>query len=147
MSLDVYLEIDNEVEQIPKIYVREGGRMIALNNEEWADRYPDREPVVVSARASREVFSANITHNLAKMASEAGIYKHLWRPDEIEIERSDQLIEPLRAGLELLQKEPERFKAFNPENGWGDYEGLVRFVEDYLAACQEWPDAKVSIWR
>ena len=93
------------------------------------------------------VHSANITHNLNKMADEAGIYKHLWRPDEIEITKAEQLIEPLRAGLELLKSDPERFKKFNPENGWGTYEGLVSFVQEYLASCEENPDAEVSVSR
>lgn len=38
-------------------------------------------------------------------------------------------------------------KKFNPKNGWGSYGGLVKFVEDYLAACIENPTAKVSVWR
>lgn len=29
-----------------------------------------------------ELFEANITHNLNKMAKEVGIYEYLWRPDE-----------------------------------------------------------------
>ena len=60
------------------------------------------------------VHSANITHNLNKMAGEAGIYKHLWRPDKIGITKAEQLVEPLRAGLEILKSDPERFKKFNP---------------------------------
>lgn len=92
-------------------------------------------------------YSRNITHNLTKMASEAGIYQHLWRPDEIEITKANQLIEPLKAGLELLKSDPERFKKFTPSNGWGDYENLVNFVEDYLNACLEYPDADVSVDR
>lgn len=94
-----------------------------------------------------EVFSQNITHNLGKMAGAAGIYKHLWRPDEIGVTKANQLIEPLKTGLELLRSDPDRFKAFNPDNGWGDYDGLVAFVENYLQACIEHPDAEISISR
>lgn len=93
------------------------------------------------------IFSLNITHNLNKMAEEAGIYKHLWRPDEIEITHAHQLIAPLKAGLELLKSDPKRFKKFNPSNGWGEYAGLVSFVEQYLAACEENPDALVDVSR
>ena len=57
------------------------------------------------------------------------------------------LIEPLRAGLAKLIAEPDRFRAFNPANGWGDYEGLVAFVQEYLHACEENPDADVSVSR
>ncbi len=93
------------------------------------------------------VYSRNITHNLNKMADEAGIYKHLWRPDEIGITKAEQLIEPLRSGLELLKSDPERFKKFNPANGWGNYENLVEFVQDYLSSCEENPDAEIEISR
>jgi len=94
-----------------------------------------------------EVYSANITHNLGRMAKEAGIYMHLWRPDELGITKAHQLIEPLRKGLDVLKAEPDRFKALNPPNGWGSYDGLVRFVEGYLAACIAKPEATVDVDR
>lgn len=93
------------------------------------------------------VYDANITHNLGKMADEAGIYKHLWRPDEIGITKAEQLIEPLRVGLALLKSDPERFKKFDAENGWGLYIHFVPFVEKYLQACEKYPDAEVSVSR
>ena len=103
--------------------------------------------VTLTALAPVEVFSANITHNLNKMADEAGIYKHLWRPEEIGITKAGQLIEPLRRGLADLRAQPERYERFNPENGWGSYATLVRFVEAYVAACEQHPDADVEVWR
>lgn len=93
------------------------------------------------------LYSSNITHNLNKMAAEAGIYKHLWRPDEIGFDRAEQLIQPLTDGLALLKSDPARFEAFNSPNGWGMYEHFVRFVEDYLNACIERPKAKVRVSR
>ena len=103
--------------------------------------------VSLTAMRPTVVFDGNITHNLNMMAEEAGIYKHLWRPEEIGITLAGQLIEPLTAGLELLKSDPERFKKFNPENGWGHYEGLVDFVEEYLKMCIEYPDAEVDANR
>lgn len=103
--------------------------------------------VYLDAMRETNVFSRNITHNLSKMADAAGIYYALWRPDEIGITTAAQLIEPLADGLALLKREPERFKALNPENGWGTYEGLVSMVEEYLCACMKDPDAKVSVSR
>jgi hypothetical protein len=94
-----------------------------------------------------EVYWRNITHNLNRMADEAGIYKHLWRPDEIGVSRAGDLIQPLRDGLAVLESDPERFKQFNPANGWGSYEGLVDFVREYLAACEANPDAEIEVSR
>jgi len=93
------------------------------------------------------IYDANITHNLNKMAGAAGIYKHLWRPEEIGITTAGQLVAPLRAGLALLMAEPERFKAMNPPNGWGSYDNLVKFVNDYLHACEENAEAAVRVSR
>jgi hypothetical protein len=92
-----------------------------------------------------EIFWRNITHNLNKMAHAAGIYEALWSPEEIGITKAKQLIEPLTEALELLRSDPEKFKVFNPENGWGNYENLKEFVLDYLNACIENPDADVSV--
>lgn len=94
-----------------------------------------------------EYYSANITHNLGAMAREAGIYQHMWRPEELGITKASQLIEPLAAGLALLQSDRKRFEAFNASNGWGLYEHFVPFVSEYLTACREHPEADVSVWR
>jgi len=93
------------------------------------------------------VYDANITHNLNTMAEEAGIYKHLWRPEELGISLAGGLIEPLKKGLELLKSDQVRFEKFNAENGWGLYEHFVPFVENYLNACIENPDAEISVSR
>jgi len=93
------------------------------------------------------IYEANVTHNLNGMAEEAGIYKHLWRPDELGITKASELIAPLTDGLSLLESDPARFNALNPPNGWGSYEGLCRFVRNYLNACRENPDADIDVCR
>lgn len=94
-----------------------------------------------------EVYSDNITHNLIPMATEAGIYQHLWQPEEIGVKVAWELIEPLDNGLRKLLEDPDRFVKLNPHNGWGDYRGLVEFVVGYLAACWEYPSALVRVGR
>lgn len=93
------------------------------------------------------VWDSNITHNLGKMAVEAGIYKPLWCPDKIGITKAVQLIEPLTAGLALLESDPHRFRKFNPGNGWGTYEDFLSFVRSYIEACRKYPDADVKVSR
>lgn len=95
----------------------------------------------------KELFSANITHNLGDMADAAGIYKACWRPEEIGITHARQLIEPLRAGLALLESDPARFKAYDSPNGWGLYVNFVPWVREYLEACESFPDAAVRVSR
>lgn len=94
-----------------------------------------------------ELYSANITHNLNKMADAAGIYKYLWRPEELGITRARELIEPLRWGLGRLKDDPKYFTTFNPSNGWGSYADFVPWVERYLRACEAYPDATIYVSR
>src|SRR5574340_688216 len=94
-----------------------------------------------------QLFEANITHNLNKMAAEAGIYMHLWRPDEIGITKARDLIEPVAAGLALMVAEPTRFKAFDSPNGWGLYRYFLPWIAEYLEACRRYPGANVTVSR
>lgn len=93
------------------------------------------------------LFTANITHNLNTMAEAAGIYKHLWRPEELNITTASELIEPLTKGLVDMKARPDHYKQFNAKNGWGLYEHFVPWIEEYLDACIENPDAVIYVSR
>lgn len=126
MSLDVYL-YSREVAVVKEICPCCGN----VDEEEKQEQY----------------YTSNITHNLGGMAEKAGIYLPLWRPEEIGIDQASQLISLLKEGLEKLKGDPKRFKKFNPSNGWGNYDNLVEFVEDYLEACENYPEAEVLAYR
>ena len=96
---------------------------------------------------SDEYYSSNITHNLNKMAKEAGIYEIVWRPDENGITKAKQLIDPLTKAINIMRADPERFKKFDAPNGWGLYEHFVPWLEEYLKACEIEPEAWVSVSR
>jgi hypothetical protein len=93
------------------------------------------------------VHDANITHNLGEMAEAAGIYKHLWRPEEIGVTKAGELIQPLRDGLAQMVERPTHFKSFNASNGWGKYEHFIPFIAAYLEACIAYPDATIEVSR
>lgn len=156
VSLDVYLRVRTGSDTAPlgeRIFVRRDGQTVEVTRAEWDEMYPDREPVVLAAVEDEDdgyttVFDANITHNMGRMARECGdLYAALWRPDEKGWTHARDLIGPLRDGLAILQTDFDRLQEFNPANGWGNYDGLVRFTAGYLAACERWPDAEVSVWR
>lgn len=154
MSLSVYLYSASKSEPAyyTGIFVREDGGIREISEKEWRLRYPDREPVKMNildceGQEDNEVYWANITHSLNNMVDAAGIYHHLWRPDEIGITQAKQLIEPLQEGLARLKADPEECKKHNPKNGWGDYSGLVKFVENYLEACRQYPEATIQVFR
>lgn len=105
------------------------------------------------------VFSNNITHNLGAMAREVkyglewkgegelSLYDVLWRPDEHGFKYARDLEDLLDIGWNILLSDPEHFQKFNPENGWGTYEGLCDFVYHYRNACWDYPEAELSISR
>ena len=103
--------------------------------------------VYLENEAGEEIYSSNITHNLGKMASEAGVYECLWRPDEHGITYARQIIEPLEAGVALLATQKARFEKFNSPNGWGTWEHFLPFCAYYLQACRDHPDALVKVSR
>jgi hypothetical protein len=150
MSLDVYLKSDTPVKITGSgIYIRENGKNKQISASEWNERYPDRqiEEDMQKEYETIYVYENNITHNLWEMAEAAGIYKHLWKPEELHIYTASELIEPLKAGLKELKSNPKKYKKYNPANGWGNYENLVEFVEDYLNACKKYPSATITVSR
>jgi hypothetical protein len=99
------------------------------------------------------VYSANITHNLGKMAEAVllsngkTLYQVLWRPDEHGLYFARDISELLDEGWNILLSDPDRFKQLNPEHGWGSYDGLCDFVYKYRNACWDAPDAEVRTCR
>jgi hypothetical protein len=152
MSLDVYLTLpgsEDEAELTERIFIRRGGATVEIARVEWDDLYPGREPAVATVElGSGAVYEANITHNMGRMAGECGqLYEALWRPEEIEATRAADLIAPLCDGLAILNSDHKRLQEFNPANGWGNYDLLVEFTANYLAACERWPEAEVRVSR
>lgn len=94
-----------------------------------------------------ELYSANITHNLGKMAGKAGIYEALWCPEEINAKYAKDIIPILEKGLKKLKSRPVYFKKYNSPNMWGTYQYFVPFVEEYLIACKENPKAIIDVSR
>lgn len=99
------------------------------------------------------VYSANITHNLGKMADAVvlsngkTLYQVLWRPDEHGWKTAEDIVDMLDEGWNILLADPVKFRMFTPENHWGSYEGLCEFVYQYRNACWDVPDAELSVSR
>jgi hypothetical protein len=88
--------------------------------------------------------SFNVTHNLVPMAKKAGLYDILWHPEEKGILFANQLIEPLEKGIKKLKVNPNEFKQLNAANGWGTYEGFVKFCESVLSSCYKYPNSSID---
>lgn len=99
------------------------------------------------------VYEDNITHNLNTMAMNVKLdenltlYDVMWRPEEKGLYFARDISELLDDAFNILLSEPNFYKTFNPENGWGSYDGLVDFVYKYRNACWDSPDAELSVCR
>lgn len=152
MSLDVYLEVEEPVE-VRGSGIRTEGSTLEITREQWDTLHPGIAPFSIGAfvpmqpTESNRVFSANITHNLGKMAENAGIFRALWRPEELGLTKAKELIPLLREGISRLESNPDLFRKDNSSNGWGTYEQLLNFCIGYLRACENWPEATIRVWR
>jgi hypothetical protein len=143
MSLDITLITQTKNPGGSGIWIREDGRMKEITREEWDVRFPDREPVTVFVEATYAAWRGNITGNLHLMADEAGLNEVMWDAP-FGLKARDALV-PLTAGLNDLLARPKHFKQFDSPNKWGVYSNLVEFVQEYLEACQRFPDAIIEI--
>jgi len=103
------------------------------------------------------IYSNNITHNLGVMAGavtldsgmnpDLTLYDVLWRPDENGFRCALDITDLLDQARAIMERDRDGLSALNPANGWGDYDGLVRFVREYLAACEANPQAVIEVCR
>lgn len=133
MSLDFYVSVPRE-----RYYTRENGSTVSYPLEEG--QYG-------------EMHVGNITHNLNKMAENIPVsetltlYNVLWRPDESNLTLTDEILPLVDAGVRYMLKHEKKLKKFNPDNGWGSYEGLLDFTRKVGAACLFNPRCKISVSR
>jgi hypothetical protein len=147
MSLDVSLYSKTAISKKGTgVFIRENGNNRELTISEIQEKYPNAEIEVLEYETDC-VFQANITHNLGKMATEAGIYYACWRPEEIEAKVAKDIIPLLEKGFEDMKSKPDYYKQFDSSNGWGIYVDFLPWVEEYLKACKAYPEAEISVSR
>ena len=89
------------------------------------------------------VWEGNVTYNLGPMWRAAG----LPYSESIEGKPAGELVHWLETGLADLRANPETYRAMDPPNKWGSYEGLIDFTERLLTAAREHPEAVVETSR
>lgn len=89
-----------------------------------------------------EHFSANHTSNTACMWYEAGC-----DIASFDGRCAKDLAASLRPAIDAMEADPGKYEPMEPENGWGSYESTLRFMRKILDACDEHPNATVSVWR
>ena len=98
----------------------------------------------ITATRPTTVHDDNVTYNLAPMLRLAGFWDDLYESNDA---KAETMIPKLRAGLDAMLSDPDKFKALNPANGWGDYYGAVRFTRGVLEACVAHPDGVIGLSR
>ena len=152
MSLDLYINSKTPVKHKGTgIYIRENGQTKELSLEEANKLYPKANVEEVTSE-DNIYWHGNITHNLGAMADhcycycpdKTSLYSILWRPEEttlLTVNRRlmSSYIKALSICLSELKEHRSRYEEFNPENGWGNYDDLVNFVESLLMALNKIP--------
>jgi len=88
----------------------------------------------------------NITHNLNSVVDELGklvgkpYYEVIWRPDELFGLKNGEVpvglvLKVLPHLIKNLLKFEDHLTEYLPSNGYGTFEGLIRFLCDYLKEC------------
>ncbi len=52
---------------------------------------------------------------------------------------------PLAEAVERMKNHPEHYRAMNPENGWGSYEGALAYLERLATECATYPEYRIRI--
>jgi hypothetical protein len=160
MSLDLYLNSKKPIKhkrgEAQGNYSEIGGGFTrALSYEEVKALWPDTELPYDSNEEyeDNEYYWANITHNLAKMAShcpcldgKSDLYKLMWHPNENGFKYvNEEYQKGIEEGLIYLLTHKEELEQYNPpidpETGkrWGEYITLVDFTKAYLIALSSYP--------
>lgn len=82
-----------------------------------------------------------ITYNVSKMYVEA-MGQSLSAFDGANAGGS---IPALRKCVDEMLSNPEKYKAMNPANGWGNYEGALSYAQKLLHECEKKTTATINV--
>ena len=95
-----------------------------------------------TGKEDREVVDCgNYTYNVAPMYQKAmgktiSDFNNMKCKDAISI---------LEKGVKEMEENPDVYKKMNPENGWGDYEGSLDYLKNFLKECRQNPECIIEI--
>lgn len=88
----------------------------------------------------------NYTHNCNAMMRDAG-YDWVYH---LDMQQVNETLPQFQAMIETLKANPEKYRAMNPPNGWGNYDELVDILEKMMIRSKEIadrvPNAKWREW-
>ena len=90
-----------------------------------------------------QLANMNITHNVSPMWRLVGVRDALY---ESEGKTAGEVLTDLRQGLERMRACIDECRALNPENGWGNADDALAWLEDWIALCERHPKATIEVW-
>lgn len=91
---------------------------------------------------SVNLFDSNYTHNCVPMWKKAGIYEALY---ESEGKTAYEVIETLKKGLQDMKDHPKIYQELNPDNGWGDYESALKWIQELVDTFERHPKGVIGV--
>ena len=65
------------------------------------------------------------------------LYYVCWRPEEIGIKTVGDILPCLIQGLHYMIDHRKELEQYNSPNGWGTYNGFMKFLLNYKQACED----------
>ena len=84
----------------------------------------------------------NYTHNVSKMWREAGCYEALYQSHG---KLAKHIVDDVELAVKEMAANPDKYRAMNPQNGWGNYDGALEMLQEICNALQRYPLAIVFI--
>lgn len=86
--------------------------------------------------------SQNCTHNVTDMWRKAGVYDALYNSDGTI---AKQWLPTLWDGAQDMATKRDEYVKLNPMNQWGDFDGALRFLRQWIRVCEEMPLAIIEV--
>lgn len=96
----------------------------------------------IKAKRDVNIYETDVTYNLSKM-----YYKAI--DEELGLRKFNGMncndaIPILEKAISDMENNKKEYEKFNPENGWGSYEGLLRRFREILEICKNNPDGIIE---
>lgn len=65
--------------------------------------------------------------------------------DSLNLKTAGSQVERLQSAIASMEAEPGMYRAMNPSNGWGSYEGALQFLRDLEADARAHPKAEFRV--
>ena len=98
--------------------------------------------ISITALRETNVFDVNYTYNVSPMFRKAlggdGI-------NDLHGLKCGQCVMKLQEGIKHMEENPKEYEMLNPSNGWGDFAGALKVLQDLLAASIQNIDGTIQI--